>query len=673
MPFDVSPPRRNWRWSSRGAPSAHAPSATRPAGPGCQTNGWCFRPRASTAAGCPLRPGVRLRGRHRAGSRAAGGAAGRAGRRTGRHAGPAHLSARARLPARDAADGRPRLPVPAARPRAHRHRGASSSGHCTRGPARDLGAHRERGATPSRHRLRRRHRGTSGRSAGVALAQHVSVPAPHTGHLRRGPRRPGHRAPGRRRGGNGRTAARHDHWDLPSGLGRQYGAPPATATRSICTRSPRGCSASRVPSRTACGPSPAAWRGRAPPRAVNSSPPRGVHGSGAAASTVAYTGTSRRQRKAATAPVRGTGSKCAAARDGAAAPHRGGAQREPVIICCRPVQQKFMRVAAVSFGDGAATVRALAHAASDSAAPTIACASADASRSTSVSSQPASRAAAGQQPRHELRHLRAHLGDLTGERFTLGIGPVQHGPAVRPRRSVREERAQAVPQLLLGTGAGHLGLPGAAPHSLDEGRPLRSYARREQVLFGVQVLVDQRFGDARRLGDVVHRRRLVTVPCESRSRGVEHLPLAHRPRHPLAPPVGSLRRLHVLAPPRLLSDDRRPPGYARRAAGPADSSGPRPCVVTSPGRGRSGRAATAEERDAWATRRPSQAPHSLHPAGAHAAAAGHLRTRGTHGAGERAPVWRLRAWGARRTSVPSLPTPDSLVQRARGRGGSTTA
>ena len=100
-----------------------------------------------------------------------------------------------------------------------------------------------------------------------------------------------------------------------------------------------------------------------------------------------------------------------------------------MIIRSSPVQQKFISVAAVSFGEGGDSVRALAHTARDSAAPTSACASPDTSRSANSSSLP------------------------------LRRRPVQYRPAVGPGGGVREERAQAAPQLLLGVGLfGLLGL-----------------------------------------------------------------------------------------------------------------------------------------------------------------------------------------------------------------------
>ena len=153
------------------------------------------------------------------------------------------LPARARVPARDGADGGARLPVRRARARPRRATRSSSCARCDADEPLDLRVWAEQPAPTTRAVARSTSwpRRRVGRRAGLARPQHVPAP----------------------RGGGGEGTARQERAEPPEATAVWDGARAtsaaatprsrATATRSTCTACPRGCSASRARSRTACG------------------------------------------------------------------------------------------------------------------------------------------------------------------------------------------------------------------------------------------------------------------------------------------------------------------------------------------------------------------------------------------------------------------------------------
>ena len=122
----------------------------------------------------------------------------------------------------------------------------------------------------------------------------------------------------------------------------------------------------------------------------------------------------------------------------------------------------------------------------------------------------------GDQPRDDARRLGLDAGDQRGD---LGVGGVaeQRPPRLAALLDEAQERVDAVAQALLARPAARGGGLEAAE---DLGR-LRVEERAVQFALGLEVLVDQRLRDARRVGDVVQRGAVVPAARERLLRGDE--------------------------------------------------------------------------------------------------------------------------------------------------------
>ena len=122
----------------------------------------------------------------------------------------------------------------------------------------------------------------------------------------------------------------------------------------------------------------------------------------------------------------------------------------------------------------------------------------------------------GDQPRDDARRPGLDAGD---ERRDLGVGRVaeQRPPGLAALLDEAQERVDAVAQALLPRLAACGGRLEAAE---DLGR-LRVEERAVQLALGVEVLVDQRLRDARRVRDVVQRGAVVAAARERLLRGDE--------------------------------------------------------------------------------------------------------------------------------------------------------
>ena len=356
------------------------------------------------------------------------------------------------------------------------------------------------------------HRGPPGRRPGVGVQLRLSGPAPdqHTP----APKRP-----------TPEPLPPRTEWRLPGDLGRRYGA--ASGDRNPIHLHPLTASpsASRAPSRTACGRSPAASPNRAPRVPAPPAHER-IQGPGPAARHGDVRGRGRRLRAA-----RRQGRRPPAPhRRGVRGAQRGADQRSPPIRFPRPAQAKFISVAAASFAETPGVT--FAHADSDSAAPTSASARPATSRSGSEGLPVGLAGGLGDKERHEGDDLLAHHGDFTREGLTVRTRlTVQHRPAVGVLGGVREERPQPRPQLPVGRPPG--GDPAA--HGCDQRGGLPADARGEELFLGVQIQVHQRLRDPGELGDLIHGGGPVPALPEGPHRGVHHLLLPHGPRHPLCP------------------------------------------------------------------------------------------------------------------------------------------